>query len=75
VAGLSFGALLGGTVIVESLFNLPGIGSELVASIGAKDYPVVLGAVLILATVFVVMNTLVDIGYHLIDPRTRRASY
>lgn len=75
VAGISFGALLGGTVVVEALFNLPGIGSALVSSIGAKDYPVVLGAVIVLAAVFVVMNTLVDIAYQLLDPRTRRAGH
>jgi peptide/nickel transport system permease protein len=73
VAGLSFGQLLGGSVIVESLFNLPGLGNLLVTSIQAKDFPVVQAGVLIIAVVFVAINTLVDISYTILEPRVRRA--
>ncbi|MBI4640576.1 MAG: ABC transporter permease [Candidatus Tectomicrobia bacterium] len=71
IVGMRFATLLGGTVIVESLFNWPGVGLLVLQSIYFRDYPVVQASVLILATGFVVMNLLVDIIYTWLDPRVR----
>lgn len=73
VAGVTLGRLLGGTVIVESIFRLPGVGSMMVDSIRVNDFPVVQGTVLVLAVGFVVVNAAVDISYAMLDPRIRRA--
>ncbi|MFC9357261.1 ABC transporter permease [Rhodococcus sp. NPDC057014] len=72
VAGVALGRLLGGTVIIETIFNLPGMGSMLVQAILGKDYPVVLGGVLVLALGYVALNAVVDISYTYLDPRLRR---
>ncbi len=69
VMGLQFGILLGGAVLTESVFSWPGIGRLLVDSILTRDYPVVQGAVLVLALFFVLINLVVDIIYALLDPR------
>lgn len=74
VAGISLGRLLGGTVIVEVIFNLPGMGRLLVDSIGTKDFVTVQAAVLVLATLYVLVNGLVDLSYTLLDPRVRNAA-
>ena len=71
VIGLQFGALLGGAVLTESVFGLPGVGKFLVDSIFARDYPVVQGFTLIIAMIFVFVNLLVDISYAFLDPRIR----
>lgn len=71
LAGISAGALLGGSVIVETVFNWPGIGTLIVSSIKERDMPVTMGCVLVLATVFVVVNMLVDLFYVVLDPRIR----
>lgn len=71
VIGLQFGALLAGTVITETVFSWPGIGSLLVQSILARDYPVVQGAVLLIAVSFILVNLIVDLIYGYIDPRIR----
>lgn len=71
VVGLQFGALLAGAVITETVFTWPGIGRLLVDSIRARDYPVVQGAVLLIAVSFVIVNLLVDLIYAFIDPRIR----
>ncbi|MDK2971002.1 MAG: peptide/nickel transport system permease protein [Candidatus Sumerlaeota bacterium] len=71
VAGISAGALLSGSVIVETVFNWPGVGSLLVATIKERDFPVTMGCILLLATVFVVVNSAVDMLYILFDPRIR----
>ncbi len=68
-AGLQFGALIGQTVIVEKLFSWPGIGSLLVDSIFQRDIPVTQGCILIIITVFLVVNLVVDLVYAFIDPR------
>ena len=70
--GINGGALLGGALIVEVIFGIPGIGSLLVESIFREDFPVVLALVMILAAGFVVMNFVVDILYSVIDPRVRQ---
>ena len=71
LVGLEFGVLLGGAVITETVFAWPGVGSLVVKAIGQKDFPVVVGCVTMLATVFVVLNLLVDLLYGYLDPRVR----
>jgi len=71
VVGLQFGALLGGAVLTESVFALPGMGRFLVDSIFARDYPVVQGFTLVIALIFVFVNLIVDISYAYLDPRVR----
>jgi peptide/nickel transport system permease protein len=73
VSGISLGRLIGGTVIVEQIFALPGLGQLVITSIGFKDLIVVQGVVLFTATVYVVVNVLVTLGYAWLDPRTRTA--
>jgi ABC-type dipeptide/oligopeptide/nickel transport system permease component len=73
VVGLQFGALLGGTVIVETVFAWPGVGRLLIDSIGRRDYGVVQAAILLVATIFVLINLLVDLVYGFLDPRVRLA--
>jgi ABC-type dipeptide/oligopeptide/nickel transport system permease component len=71
ISGLEFGALMGGVVITETVFGLPGIGSLLVQGILERDYPVVQGATLFVTVAFVLANTAVDLLYTLIDPRVK----
>jgi peptide/nickel transport system permease protein len=72
LAGVSLGRLIGGTVIVEVIFGLPGIGTQLVNAVGGGDYPLVQGIVLVVAVIYVFVNQLVNVSYGLLDPRTRR---
>ncbi|QFU17154.1 ABC transporter permease [Microvirga thermotolerans] len=69
--GLQFGSLIGGIVIVERVFNWPGMGTLAFDAISARDYPVLQGAITVLALFIVLINLLVDIAYGLIDPRIR----
>jgi peptide/nickel transport system permease protein len=69
--GLQVAALIGGTVIIESIFNLQGLGTFLINSIQARDYPSVQGLVLFFAVTTIVVNLLVDMSYALFDPRIR----
>jgi peptide/nickel transport system permease protein/oligopeptide transport system permease protein len=71
IGGLEFGRLLAGAVLTETVFTWPGIGRLLVDSILARDYPVVQGAVLVIAISFIFVNLLVDLVYGAIDPRIR----
>jgi peptide/nickel transport system permease protein len=71
VVGLQFGTLLGGAVIIEQVFSLPGVGRFALEGINLRDYPVVQGAVLLIAVAFIAVNLLVDVLYSLIDPRIR----
>jgi peptide/nickel transport system permease protein len=71
VVGLNIGTLLGGTVVVERIFALPGLGGLLIDSIQQRDLLVVQGVVLFIAVVYVVVNTLVDLVYAAVDPRIR----
>jgi ABC-type dipeptide/oligopeptide/nickel transport system permease component len=70
--GLNFGYLLSGAVIIETVFARPGTGRMIVDGILNKDFPVVQGAVLITATIYLLVNLLTDVSYALIDPRIRR---
>ena len=72
LAGLSLAALLGGTVLIEQIFGLPGMGQLLVNSAQNSDYPMVQGIVLMIAATYVLMNAGVDALYSVLDPRTRR---
>ena len=71
IFGLQFGNLLAGAVIVETVFSRPGLGRLVVGGILAKDFPLVQGAVLFVATSYVLINALVDIAYGFVDPRIR----
>jgi peptide/nickel transport system permease protein len=71
VVGLEFGTLLGGAVITETIFSWPGLGQLTVNAIGARDYQMVQGVVVLLAAVFVLLNLLVDVLYAVLDPRIR----
>lgn len=71
VLGLQFGSLLGGTVIVETIFSWPGIGRLIIDAINQRDYPVIQGGVIFLAVIMVVVNLIVDLSYSLIDPRIK----
>ncbi len=74
VGGVQFGHLLGGAVIVETVFGWPGLGNLLISSIGYRDYPVVQTTILVMTFLVVAVNFLVDLAYHWIDPRLRRSS-
>ncbi len=69
--GLQFGAMLAGAVVIETVFSRPGIGRLVVAAILQKDYPLVQGCIVFLATVYLVVNLLVDLAYAWLDPRIR----
>ena len=70
-AGLNLGALLGGAVVIESIFAWPGVGQLMISAIGARDYPTVQAAVLITASLFIAINLAVDLLYGVLDPRIR----
>jgi peptide/nickel transport system permease protein len=71
--GLQFGSLLSGAFLTETVFGRPGLGRYVVAAIGARDFPVIQGTVLIVAVLFVLINLLVDLAYAAIDPRIHYA--
>ena len=71
VLGLMLGSLLGGAVVIETVFTLPGLGRFLVDGIYARDYPVVQGTLLLVAAIYVLTNLIVDLLYPLFDPRVR----
>jgi peptide/nickel transport system permease protein len=71
VAGINIGRLIGGTVIVESVFALPGLGRLLIGAIYTRDFMILQGVVLFVAAGFVIVNCLVDMLYALLDPRIR----
>lgn len=73
VLGLNMGTLLGGTVLVEFTFNWPGLSGLLIGAVGARDYPMVMGVVLVISILFVLINLLVELIYALLDPRVMRA--
>jgi peptide/nickel transport system permease protein len=72
VLALQLGTLLGGTVLVEYVFNWPGLSGLLVSAVNARDYPEVVGIVLVISILFVALNLVVDILYGVLDPRVRR---
>jgi peptide/nickel transport system permease protein len=74
IVGLQAGAIIGGAVIIETIFLWPGVGMLAVQSILSKDYPVVQGIVLLSALSYMIVNLLVDVGYGLLDPRISLSS-
>ncbi len=73
VIGLSFALLLGGAVITETVFNIPGVGRLLIQAVSRRDYPVVQGIVFVIAAIYVLINLAVDIIYAWLDPRVHHA--
>lgn len=71
VIGYMLGGIMGGTVVVEAIFTIPGVGSYLQAGINYRDYPVIQGTIVLLSLVVCVMNLLVDLAYAMIDPRIK----
>ncbi len=71
IVGIQFAYLLGGTVIIEQIFSIPGLGSLMLQAIDTKDLPVIQGVVLLTAVIFVVVNLVVDIGYGILNPKVR----
>jgi peptide/nickel transport system permease protein len=69
VAGIQFGVLLGGAIVIETLFGLPGVGRLTVTAINQRNYTVVQGAVLVIATLFIIVNLVTDLLYGWLDPR------
>jgi len=71
IIGLSFALLLGGAVISEQIFNIPGVGRLLIQAVSRRDYPLVQGVLMIIAGIYMCVNLLVDLTYACLDPRIR----
>ena len=71
VIGIGVALLIGGVVITETVFNIPGIGRLVVDAISKRDYPIIQGVILIFSGVYVLVNLAVDLTYTLLDPRIR----
>jgi peptide/nickel transport system permease protein len=71
VIGISIAALLGGVVVTESVFNIPGLGRLTVDAVLARDYPTVQAVILLFSLTYVVINLLIDVAYTVLDPRIR----
>ncbi|NLO83918.1 MAG: ABC transporter permease [Clostridiales bacterium] len=71
IVGNGMGMMLGGTVVIENVFSIPGVGNYMMSAIGSRDYPIVMGGVLILGLLFSLIMLLVDIVYAFIDPRIK----
>ena len=69
--GIDFGAMMAGAILTETVFNWPGVGSEIYRAISSRDWPLVMGGVTIIIVVVMVINLLVDISYAFLDPRIR----
>lgn len=74
VIGLSIGGLLAGAVLTETIFSWPGVGKWLIESIGRRDYPALQGGIILISTMVIVVNVLVDVLYGLINPRIRHGN-
>jgi peptide/nickel transport system permease protein len=71
VFGLQLGGLLGGALLIETIFAIPGMGLLMVQSVFARDYPVIMGNLVIVSTLTLVANLIADLTYSLVDPRIR----
>jgi peptide/nickel transport system permease protein len=71
VIGITFAILMGGAIVIETVFNIPGVGRLLVQSVLRRDYPVIQGVVLLIASAYVLINLLVDVLYAYLDPRIK----
>src|SRR5690606_32788822 len=72
LTGLLFGSLIGGLLIIEQIFNLPGLGRALIDAIGQRDFQLVVTGTLVIGGVYIVVNLIVDLLYPILDPRQRR---
>ena len=73
LSGLQLGNLMGGTVITETIFNWPGLGSLMIESFVSRDYPVIQVGVLMISTFLILLNLVVDLLFCVVDPRIRYA--
>jgi len=71
VIGITMAILIGGAVVTEIVFNIPGLGRLIISAVLRRDYPVVQGVILVTATAYVLINLVVDVLYVFIDPRIR----
>lgn len=71
VIGLSFAGLIGGVVLTETVFNIPGVGRLVVDAINGRDYPIIQGVLILVSGLYVLINLVVDLSYTLVDPRIR----
>lgn len=71
MVGISVAGLLSGSVVIENLFNIPGIGRLLIDAVSKRDYPIIQGVILVFSLIYVLINLLVDILYAVVDPRIR----
>lgn len=71
VIGIGVALLIGGVVITETVFNIPGVGRLVVDAIAKRDYPIIQGVILLFSGVYVLVNLLVDLSYSFLDPRIR----
>lgn len=74
IGGIQIAGLLGGTVIIETIFGLPGVGRYVYEAISGRDYPVVQGVTLVISTIFVLISVIVDVLYAFMDPRLRSST-
>ena len=72
VFAINTGALIGGALVVEQIFLIPGLGSAVIEAVAREDFPVVLAIVMLIAVTFVIVNLVVDVIYTIIDPRVHR---
>ena len=70
-AGVEIGMVVGGSIIIETIFNIPGMGSLMLSAINQRDYPVIMGVTLVTSVFVCICNLLVDIIYSLVDPQIR----
>ena len=71
VLGLTLALMIGGAVVTETVFNLPGVGNLVVRAVLRRDYPVIQGTLLVIAGIYVLINLAVDLLYTVVDPRIR----
>src|SRR5690606_9653071 len=71
IMGGQIGFLLGGLVVIETIFTLPGMGRLMFQAINLRDYPIIQGVTMVMAVIFITVNLLVDLAYAVIDPRIR----
>jgi peptide/nickel transport system permease protein len=75
VLGLTVALMIGGTVVTETVFNLPGVGNLVVRAVLRRDYPVIQGTLLVIAAIYVLINLCIDLLYTLADPRIRLEAF
>ena len=71
MVGITFAILIGGAVVIETVFNIPGLGRLIISAVLRRDYPVIQGVVLLIAVTYTVVNLMVDLAYLVFDPRIR----